>query len=110
MAALSSAGLAQRLTGGRILRFVVLLLLSVALTAVSVIDADGDPATTNLPPVTLVSEIAQDPEQIKCSSSSLDSGDPSGARAFALLRVRISTILSHTRFRFHTRARPLRGP
>jgi hypothetical protein len=110
MAGLGSTGLARQLAAGRILRFILLVFLAAGLMAVSVIDADGDPATTNLPPVTLVREKADDPEQIDASSDALDSDDDSGAKSFSLLHARLSRILSRPKLNRRTRARPLRGP
>jgi len=100
--------MARQLAGGRILRFVFLIFLAAGLTAVSAIDADGDPATTNLPPVVMVSEMAHDPKQI--DASSIDPDEGLAAKAFSLLHARLVTILSRTRLHVHTRTRPLRGP
>ena len=95
----------------RIMRLVLLSLLVVGLTAVTVIDADGDPATGNLPLITLGSESAV-PSEAAVHLNGMDPGDSSGTAppGPSATHHRLVAALAQRLRRLHFRRAPIRGP
>jgi hypothetical protein len=75
----------------------------------SVMDADGDPTTTNLPSVVLIAKAA---DRAQDDASMAAPGPLAGVRptSFALLCRRIGRSLGVVGYRSHSRVRPIRGP
>jgi hypothetical protein len=83
-----------------------ILILIAGLTAVSVIDVDGDPATINTPPVVLASGLDVAEAQATREETSADESetpDRIGGRAHRALQAIVRTL-------WLPRAHPIRGP
>jgi hypothetical protein len=98
--------------GAGALRLLWLVFLVFGLTAVSAVDVDGDPATTNVPSVVLSVEtrLAATDETRRARSEAGVRADP---RRWVSRRRRIHRCLGvgavHPH-RWHRRVRPIRGP
>jgi hypothetical protein len=82
--------------------FVVLALL-----AVSVIDADGDPTTTNLPSIVLADRVTTEHDAILGRSNRRARA---GRKVIAPLCRRLGALLIVPAERCHARVQPIRGP
>jgi hypothetical protein len=90
-------------------RVVGLVLVVAGLLAVSVVDVDGDPTTTNVATVVLVGEVAvADEDAIRRTPS--DSAAPVGAKLLMRLRRAVNRWLGEGRYRWIARVQPIRGP
>ena len=99
-------GLRSRVGATPILWAAWILLLIAGLTAVSVIDVDGDPATINTPPVVLASGVDVAEAQAtreEASADDSDTPDRIGGRAHRALQAIVRTL-------WRPRAHPIRGP
>ena len=96
--------------GGWGLRSLCLVLLGLALVALSAVDVDGDPTTTNLPPVVLASDVGvRAKDDASDTAAELDS--PASQDRLALFRRRlVEWVGKASEHSWHTRVRPIRGP
>jgi len=101
--------LPRRLPGALVLRWLFLVCLAAGLTAVSVIDADGDPTTTDVPSVVLAAQ-AHIPAKDEASHSGSQPNVPDGRKKLTVLCRRVGEWLGVGQHRWNLRVRPIRGP
>ena len=100
----------QWLGGGEWIGRVVGLVFVVAgLLAVSVVDVDGDPTTTNVATVVLVGEVGVADEDANRGTPP-NSAAPVRANLLMRLRRAVGRWLGEGRYRWIARVRPIRGP
>jgi len=87
----------------------VLVFLTIGLTAVSAVDADNDPTTTNVPSVVLAVEVYV-PAEDDARHAVSEAGVLAGSRKLALFTRRLGEWLGVTQHRWDLRVRPIRGP
>lgn len=87
----------------------VLVFLTIGLTAVSAVDADNDPTTTNVPSVVLAVEVRV-PADDDARHLESEPGVLAGRRKFATLARRLGERLGVAQDRWRRRVRPIRGP
>jgi hypothetical protein len=96
-------------TGGRLLRSILLGLLIGGVVAVSLVDADGDPMTTNVPSVVLAAE-ADIPTEGEVSHVA---SEPTASAFYSRLvrsRRTVDLWLGMGQSRWLPRVHPIRGP
>ena|ERR1700733_12746781 len=96
-------------TGGRFLRSILLGLLIGGVVAVSVVDADGDPMTTNVPSVVLTAE-ADVATEDDGSHAESEPAILAVYSSLARLRRTVGVWLGVGRSRWRPRVNPIRGP
>lgn len=87
----------------------VLVFLTIGLTAVSAVDADNDPTTTNVPSVVLAVEVRV-PAEDDARHAESEFGVLAGRRKFAPFARRLGKWLGVTQHCWDPRIRPIRGP
>ncbi len=94
---------------GQVLWTVSVFALIVGLTTVAAIDADGDPATTNTPPVVLASVV--DCAETRAATEEPSTGTGNLPRDLDRREGRTSRVV-HALLQslFHPRVNPIRGP